>query len=141
MLANSRRHGARQANLTEAELERLNRVKRQQIEPATALGPCLLEFFRTKVQKRQDKLSRIAQRWTLLVPQPLLEHCCLESFNAGTLKVVVDSSSHLYELKQLLLAGLEDQILLACRSCGLRRITLKPGRWYEGQGGNRKIRF
>jgi hypothetical protein len=55
---------------------------------------------------------------------------------------MVDSSSHLYELKQLLLAGLEEQLLFACKSAALRKITLRPGRWYEGESSNdRKIRF
>jgi hypothetical protein len=57
---------------------------------------------------------------------------CPESLNRGTLTVLVDSSAHLYDLKQLLLAGLEKQLLLACKSAGLRKIALKPGRWYEG---------
>ena len=58
------------------------------------------------------------------------------------LTVLVDSSSHLYELKQLLLAGLQQQLLLACNAAGLRKITLKPGRWYEGDAPDgRKPRF
>ncbi len=59
-------------------------------------------------------------------------HCSLESFTRGSLTVFVDNSSHLYELKQLLLAGLQQQLLLACNAAGLRKIALKPGRWYEG---------
>ena len=48
------------------------------------------------------------------------------------LTVIVDSSAHLYELKQLLLAGLQQQLLLACKSTGLKKITLKPGRTDPG---------
>jgi hypothetical protein len=40
------------------------------------------------------------------VPELLNDHCALESFSRGTLVVIVDSSSHLYQLKTLLLAGL-----------------------------------
>jgi hypothetical protein len=57
------------------------------------------------------------------------------------LTVIVDSSSHLYELKQLLLAGLQQQLLLACKSSGLRKIALRPGRWYESSEQDRKLRF
>ena len=34
-------------------------------------------------------------------------------------------------------------VLLACKSAGLKKITLKPGRWYEGGGAgdDRKIKF
>ena len=59
----------------------------------------------------------------------------------GSLTVLVDTASHLYELKQLLLAGLQQQLLLACKSAGLRKISLKPGRWYEGTNQERKLRF
>ena len=48
--------------------------------------------------------------------------------------MIVDSAPHLYQLKQLLLAGLEVQMLAACRGAGLRRITLKRGRWYDDRG-------
>lgn len=124
------------------ELARLHRVK--QFAPAAHahLGPELLAFFKQSVERRQTKLSKISECWATLVPETLLEHCALESFHAGTLKVIVDTSSHLYELKQLLLAGLEKQILLACKPAGLRKIALKRGQWYDGDSPReRKIRF
>jgi hypothetical protein len=34
----------------------------------------------------------------------------------------------LYTLKQAMLAGLQEQLLVACRSEGLKKITLKAGR-------------
>ena len=34
---------------------------------------------------------------------------------------------HLYELKQLLLSGLEKQLVLAAGKTGLRKITLRSG--------------
>jgi hypothetical protein len=73
----------------------------------------------------------------------LAEHCALEGYSRGTLTVIVDSSTHLYELKQLLLAGLEEQLKLACKSAGLRKINLKHGHWYDasGDGASRKLRF
>jgi hypothetical protein len=101
----------------------------------------LLSFFKNSVQKRQTRLHSIAEVWARLVPEQLLEHCALEGFHGGTLKVIVDSSSHLYDLKQLLLAGLQQQLLLACKSSGLRKVALKFGRWYESSGADRKIQF
>jgi hypothetical protein len=125
-----------------ADLQRLQHIKQSAVPQHHHLGPSLLGFFRQSVEKRQTKLSKISECWATLVPQTLLEHCALESFHAGTLKVIVDTSSHLYELKQLLLAGLEQQILLACKSAGLRKISLKRGRWYDGDSPReRKIRF
>jgi hypothetical protein len=80
------------------------------------------------------------------VPELLNDHCALESFSRGTLVVIVDSSSHLYQLKTLLLAGLQQQLLVACGSAGLKKISLKLGRWYDdddggGAEGGRRIQF
>jgi hypothetical protein len=105
------------------------------------LGPEMVEFFKRSVQKRQTKFSKIGECWAARVPEILCEHTSLESFSKGTLTVLVDSASHLYELKQLLLAGLQQQILFACKSAGLRKISLKRGQWYEGDGVTKKIRF
>jgi hypothetical protein len=131
----------REQRQQEAELKRLHRVKQHEKPVMLSLGPELLSFFKSNVQKRQTKLSAIAECWSRIVPEHLLDHCALESFHAGTLKVIVDSSPHLYDLKQLLLAGLQQQILIACKSTGLRKISLKPGRWYDGDGREKKIRF
>lgn len=126
----------------QAELTRVHRAKARAPYAANALGPELLGFFKHSVAKRQAKLGQIADCWAVLVPGLLADHCALESLNRGTLTVIVDSASHLYELKQLLLAGLQQQLLLACKSTGLRKVALKPGRWYaDGDEGGRKLRF
>ena len=134
----------RRFNAQDAELSRLHRVKQTKPPAQAMLGPEMVSFFKQSVAKRQTKLAKIAECWGALVPETLNEHCALESLNRGGLTVIVDSSAHLYELKQLLLAGLEQQLLLACKSAGLRKITLRPGRWYEaadGAGDDRKLRF
>lgn len=129
-------------NAQDAELARLQRVKQSKPPVQSMLGPEMVSFFKQSVARRHTKLSKIAECWGALVPETLNDHCALESFSRGSLTVIVDSSSHLYELKQLLLAGLEQQLLLACKSAGLRKITLKPGRWYDGgPDGERKLRF
>lgn len=126
----------------EQELRRLDHFKRSAGEAAPMLGPDVVAFFKQSVEKRQKKFGRLAMAWEKLVPELLREHCALESFARGTLSVLVDSSSHLYDLKQLLLAGLEKQLVLACGSAGLKKVTLKLGRWYrEGLGGGRKLDF
>jgi hypothetical protein len=115
------------------DLARLDAAKRRPIPQTAALGPAMIGFFKQSVSKRQAKLGVIAQCWQAIVPESMNDHCALESLSKGTLTVVVDSSSHLYELKQLLLAGLQEQLLLNCRSTGLRKVTLKPGRWYADE--------
>ena len=126
-----------------AELARLQRFKQSRPATHVPLGPEMVSFFKQSVEKRHTKLSKIAECWSALVPETLNDHCALESLSRGSLTVIVDSSSHLYELKQLLLAGLEQQLMMACKSAGLRKITLRPGRWYDdgGAGAERKLRF
>jgi hypothetical protein len=132
----------RASQQAERELRRLNRVKQTGAKLGQPLGPEMIAFFKQSVEKRHTKLSKIAEVWSTLIPETLNDHCALESFNRGSLTVVVDSSPHLYELKQLLLAGLQPQILIACKSTALRKISLKLGRWYEGDdAATRKLRF
>jgi hypothetical protein len=137
----SRRTMSPAARKLEAELKRLQRVKQTPADPAQLLGPTMIGFFKESVHKRQNKLAIIAECWERIIPKLLSDHCSIESLNRGTLTVLVDTSSHLYELKQILLAGLQQQLMLACKGAGLRKITLKPGRWYEGDGGDRRVRF
>lgn len=125
-----------------AALKRLADAKTRAPVQTPRLGPEMVQFFKQSVQKRQTRLGAIGECWGRLVPELLSDHCSLEALHRGTLSVVVDSSSHLYELKQLLLAGLERQLLLACKSAGLRKIALKQGRWYEQtDDGRRNARF
>ena len=124
-----------------SELRRLQRFKQVAPRETAALGQAMVEFFEHSVARRQTKLGKIAECWAALIPQALIAHSSLESLTRGTLTVLVDTSSHLYELKQLLLAGLQQQLLLACKSTGLRKINLKPGRWYDGADEQRKPRF
>src|SRR5688572_22489244 len=128
-------------------LQRLQKFKQSSPRTSNKLGAEMVSFFKQCVGKRQTKLGKIAEAWGRLVPETLSARCSLESLHRGTLIVLVDSSSHLWELKQLLLAGLQQQLMLACRSAGLRKITLKRGQWYRehedgdaGDGG-RKLRF
>ena len=123
-------------------LSRLQKFKQVDHALPEKIGQDMLAFFKHSVQKRQSRIGAISRCWAALVPDTLNRHCALESFANGSLTVIVDSSPHLYELKQLLLCGLQKQILLACRSTGLKKINLKPGRWYEGDSAETgKIKF
>ena len=130
-----------QFNRELADYQRVARVKQINRPTGELLGPELVSFFK-QAEKRRTKFGKIGECWAKLIPDTLNEHCALETYSRGTLTVLVDSSSHLYELKQLLLAGLQQQLLLACKSAGLRKINLKPGRWYgDGEEGSRKLNF
>lgn len=114
-------------NASSDNLARLQRHKQIDTSVGVPLGPEMLSFFKQSVRKRQGKLGKIAEAWEALVPEMFSEHCSLDSLSRGTLNVNVNSSSHLYELRQLLLSGLEQQLLLACKSTGLRKIVLRAG--------------
>lgn len=131
-----------EARLADAELRRLAQVKRRPAPFTPALGPEMVSFFKNSVQKRHTKLGKIGECWSRLVPELLNDHCALESFSRGTLVVIVDSASHLYQLKTLLLSSVERQLLIACDGTGLKKINLKPGRWYDGATPeDRRVRF
>jgi hypothetical protein len=133
--------GLNDRQLLDATFRRLARVKQPPPRPADALGPEMVAFFKDSVQKRQTKFAKVADAWGRLVPPSLNEHCALESLSRGTLTVLVDTSSHLYDIKQLLLAGLQQQLTLSCASAGLKKVSLKPGRWYDDSQGDRKVKF
>ena len=105
------------------------------------MGTELLTFFKQNVEKRQGKFAKIADVWNQLIPATMLAHTALDSFTRGALTVIVDSSPHLYEMKQLLLSGLQQQLLIACKSAGLKKVSLKIGRWYDGDGSGQRLKF
>lgn len=122
-----------------AILKRLTKFRSAKHPEPSALGGEMLSFFKQGVAKRQPRLELVARCWQQLVPPMFLDHTCLEGFSKGTLTVLVDSASHLFELRQVLLAGLEKQLLLACKSAGLRKISLKRGIWYDPKTGAPKF--
>jgi hypothetical protein len=124
-----------------AELTRVARVKHVKTPATAMLGEEMITFFKHSVARRQTKLGKIGECWAALVPEALISHSALESFHRGTLVVLVDTASHLYELKQLLLAGLQEQLLIAAKSTGMRKITLKPGRWYDSTSDQQRPRW
>ena len=125
----------------EAELRRLTRAKLIHRHSVPSISSEIVNVYRQSV-KRTKKLGGIGEVWVAIVPAHLVEHCSLEGFVRGTLSVVVDSSPHLYQLNQLLLAGLRNQLITACRGCGLKKITLKAGSGDSGEArADRRMDF
>lgn len=125
----------------EARFVRMTKAKAPTARPMANLGASLVNFYKANVE-RTRKFAGIGQAWETLLPPEMLEHCCLQSYRAGTLTVLVDSSPHLYRLKQLLLAGLDKELRDLCRTHGLKKITIRPGRWYDGDDQReRKLTF
>lgn len=122
-------------------LQRLQKNKQSGPPAVEKLGGEMVSFFKL-VEKRNARLGKIAAAWTALVEEKLCEHCCLEGLNRGTLTVLVDSSAYLYQLKQMLLGGVEKQLVSLCKGAGLRKVVLKQGRWYRGENaGDQKLNW
>ena len=119
-----------------ANLRRLDTAKRDTSTTGSSLGEAVAALFHKQVEKRHTKMGVVAEAWSRVVPESLQEHACIESLSRGRLTVLVDTAAHLYQLRQLLLAGLENQILASARGSGVRRIALKRGRWYDDDGND-----
>jgi len=78
--------------------------------------------------KRVRQVGKMAEIWDEVVPDEILEHTALESLNRGVLTVMVDSSSHRYQLQTLLLAGLQKEIQNRFPG-SLNKIRLVPGQF------------
>lgn len=110
-----------------ADLLRQSKWKRTQHPAPARLGVDVLVCFK-QLEKRHKKFGRIGEAWLQLVPPALQDRSELATFAKGTLGVVVEGGSPLFLLKQALLNGLQEQLLLACRGEGLKKISLRAGR-------------
>ncbi|MDB5326416.1 MAG: hypothetical protein JWM57_1985 [Phycisphaerales bacterium] len=111
----------------EADLARQSKWKRTVHPASVKIGGDVLSCFKV-LEKRHKKFGRIGEAWLQLVPPALQERSELMTYAKGSLGVIVEGGPHLFMLKQALLNGLQEQLLLACRSEGLKKIVLKAGR-------------
>ena len=127
--------------LDKGELRRRWELRRKRYQ-ARRLGDAVGRFMKQEVFKRHKKTGKLAEAWVELLPEELIEHSCLESFQGGTLGVLVDSAAHLAEIDLLVREGLLDQLRERCPRAPLARIRLKRGRWYrEDEEGNQIAEF
>ena len=111
----------------EHDLLRLAKWKRTVHAAPASLGAEAVLCFKY-LEKRHKKFGRIGEAWLQLVPPALQAASELCTFSRGTLGIVVEGGPHLFLLKQALLNGLQEQLLLACRGEGLKKIQLRAGR-------------
>ncbi|MCE9590891.1 MAG: DUF721 domain-containing protein [Planctomycetes bacterium] len=109
---------------------------RNKPERAKMLGDFLPGQFKREIEKPYKQLATIAPVWMELVPAELAAHTRLESFSKGVLRVVVDSSSRLYELDRLLREGLQERIITAHKGPAFRKVQLKVGAVAGGAADN-----
>ena len=85
----------------------------------------LAQQFKQTIEKPHKQLKTIIPLWQNLVPPDLAAHARLESLSRGVLRVMVDSSPHLYELDRLLRSGLQRELLVQHKGSSLRRVQLR----------------
>ena len=102
--------------------------QRQFNDRIVPLGQPLAILMKHTLGKRGKQIGRLAEVWDDLIPGSLAEHTALESFRSGTLTVIVDSSPHRFQLRQLLDGGLLGE-MRSRFSGALNKVRLVPGQF------------
>ncbi len=95
------------------------------------VGKLVQQFWVKKVAPLQKKFGQLAQAWEELLPDELRRHSCLDTFQRGVLRVLVDSDAHYYELNLIIREGLVDRVRALCPRLSIREIRLVRGTWYQ----------
>ena len=86
-----------------------------------------LDGFVERLAPVHAKCSSVAEAWDMILPMNLREHCWIGSITGGSVKVVVDTASYMYELQLC-----KDELLLElqrlCPRAGLRRMQVGMAR-------------
>lgn len=104
--------------------------QRQFNDRAAHLSLPLTILLKHTLAKRVRQLGRLAEIWDEVIPEEIRDHTALESFNRGTLTVLVDSAPHRFQL-QTLLAGYLKREIQARFSGAINKIRLVPGQFYS----------
>ena len=103
-------------------------LQKQPNDRISHLAAPMAILMKHKLGKKVRQLSKLAGVWDDVLPGTIRNHTALESFQRGVLTVLVDSSSHRYQLQTLLAAGLLKEI--QTRFAGpLNKIRLVPGQF------------
>jgi hypothetical protein len=85
------------------------------------------------LRKIVRQLGPLAAIWEEVIPPGILEHTALDGLCSGVLTVLVDSSPHRFQLRQLLDGGLLAEIRSRFRGA-LNKVRLEPGQFAEPAG-------
>ena len=101
----------------------------------------LTYLMKYKLGKRVRQVGQLAALWDEMVPDIIRDHTALDSFQRGTLTVLVDSPSHRFHLQTLLNGGLT-KALQDRFSGALNKVRLVPGQFYSiDLAGQRRYEF
>ena len=98
-----------------------NQRRKVRADRTARLSDVLDQFMARRVEPQHKKFAKIPNVWNELLPAELARHCKLDEIADGCLKVLVDSSAYLYELR-LCSSELLSQLQYRCPSARLRKI-------------------
>jgi len=90
------------------------------------LGDVVREVIQNQISPQQVRFSSVIELWEQIVPAELACHCKLFDLKAGTLKVMVDLPSYMYEL-ELCRPELLSELQRECPRARIRKIELAVG--------------
>ena len=99
---------------------------RAKSEGAQRLGEILIELMDGQVSPQQARFGPVVELWGELLPVELACHCRITELLGGQLKVAVDSSSYMYELR-LCSAELLEELRRRCPRARIERIKIVAG--------------
>ena len=101
---------------------------RQPYDPVVPLAQPLTVLVKRALAKRVRQVGRLAAIWDEIIPDKIAAHTALEGLSRGTLRVLVDSAGHRYQLRALLDGGLFEAIRSRFGGA-LNSIRLIPGQF------------
>jgi len=86
-----------------------------------------LEGFVERLAPVHASASSVTEAWDVILPPNLRQHCTIGAITGGTIKVIVDAASYMYEL-QLCKDELLAELRRLCPGAGLRRMQIAMAR-------------
>lgn len=116
--------------------------QQRQVKDRTAhLSQPLAVLMKHTLAKKVRQLGQLAEVWDEIIPQNIRDHTAMDSFQKGSLTVMVDSASHRFLLQTLLNNGLQKEIQSRF-SGAINKIRLVPGQFYAvDMAGQKRYEF
>ena len=104
----------------------INEIRWKNQSKPVLLGNVLKDVMAKRISHRHGKVEMIEQIWSQLLPLELTEHCRIDSFNNGVLKVIVDGPGYMHEMR-LCKSQLLEQLKTETTGIGIKDIRFDIG--------------
>jgi predicted nucleic acid-binding Zn ribbon protein len=102
-------------------LDRILTKRRRAIKCAQPLSHSLSKLMDRRIKPRHKRFGPVIELWQQLLPTELSEHSRVDGILGGQLKVLVDSPSHMHELR-LCSSQLLEQLQQYCPQARIKDI-------------------